>query len=71
MGFNSGFKGLSHFLRSANRTEVILLWNSLYSKGYRTELNKIVQDTRKEGHNIERMSLRRVEDDRTENEGSK
>jgi len=29
------------------------------------------QDKRKEGHNIERKSLRRVEDDKTENEGSK
>jgi len=46
---------------------VILLWNILYGKGYRTELNKTGQDTRKEGHNIERKSLRRVEDDGTEN----
>jgi len=45
---------------------VILLWNILYSKGYRTELNKKGRDERKEGHNIERKRLRRVEEDNGE-----
>ena len=51
---------------------MILFWNILYSKGYGTELDKKKRhDRRKEGHNVERKSLRRVEDDGTENEGSK
>jgi hypothetical protein len=50
---------------------VILLWNTLYNKGYGTELNKTGRNKRKEGRNIERKSMRRVEDERTENEGSK
>lgn len=39
-------------------------WNILYSKGYRTELKEKEREKGSRGRNIERNSLRMMEDDR-------